>query len=98
VRHWQHVYPDFVLDVDYEALVTNPLAESRRIFKFCGLQWRPDVVEPAQWSARNINTLSSVQARGKVSTSSIGCWKPYERWLEPLRRALAENRSAAGSA
>lgn len=97
MRHWHHVYPGFVLDVDYEALVADPLDQSRRIFEFCGLPWRPDVVEPAQWSARTINTLSSVQARGKVSASSIGRWRPYARHLEPLHRALAANRNTPGA-
>ena len=94
MRHWQRVYPGFVLDVDYEALVLDPIGESRRVFEFCGLEWQPDVIEPSRWSARSINTLSSVQARGKASTSSIGRWKPYATWLEPLREALKDAHSA----
>ncbi len=90
MRHWHETYPGFVLDIDYEALVRDPVTVSRRVFAFCGLDWTPQVVDPAAWSARSINTLSAVQARQAISTGSIGRWKPYARWLEPLRLALDE--------
>ena len=97
MRHWHRVYPGFVLDVHYEELVADPAVVSRRVFRFCGLEWRPDVIEPAQWTARNINTLSSVQARQRVSGASVGRWKRYSRWLEPLRRELAAQGSDPAS-
>lgn len=88
MRHWRTAYPGFVLDVDYEALVREPLTVSQQVFAFCGLQWRPGVIDPASWSARSINTLSSVQARQVVGSGSIGRWKAYAKWLQPLRTAL----------
>ena len=90
MQHWHRCYPGFVLDVDYEALVRDPLATSRRVFDFCGLQWNPRVIEPAAWSARSIHTLSSVQARQPVSASGIGRWRTYAKQLEPLRLALLQ--------
>lgn len=91
MQHWHHSYPGFVLDIDYETLVSDPLNASKRVFEFCGLDWNPGVVEPAAWLARPINTLSSVQARGAVTTRSMGRWKPYAKWLEPLRLLLHAN-------
>ena len=92
MRHWHALYPGFVFDIDYEELVAEPAATSRRIFEFCGLEWSAAVIDPAQWAARSINTLSAVQSRQGVSTSSVGRWKPYANWLEPLRRALEARR------
>jgi hypothetical protein len=88
MRHWHAVYPGFVLDVDYEDLVRDPSATSRRVYEFCGLDWSARVVEPQAWAARPINTLSSFQARQPVNTASIGRWKRYATQLQPLRAAL----------
>jgi len=88
MRHWHALYPGFVLDIEYEQLVAEPLTTSRRIFEFCGLDWSPKVIDPTQWASRSINTLSAVQSRQAPSTSSIGRWKPYASWLAPLREAL----------
>lgn len=88
MTHWHAAYPGFVLDIDYEDLVSDPLASSRRVFDFCGLAWDEGVVDPARWGGRSINTLSSVQARSRVNRGSIGRWQAYAHWLEPLRRGL----------
>ena len=90
MRHWHDIYPGFILDVDYEDLVDNPAATSRRVFEFCGLQWDPRFIDPSQWSERPIATLSAVQARGPVSRASVGRWRPYADWLQPLQDALAQ--------
>ncbi|MFM2287685.1 MAG: hypothetical protein RL684_828 [Pseudomonadota bacterium] len=96
MRHWHAIYPGFVLDIDYEALVRDPIAVSQRVFAFCGLDWSERVVDPAAWSTRAINTLSAVQARQAIGTGSIGRWRSYSRWLEPLRAAL--DAAPAGTA
>lgn len=89
MRHWHAAHPGFVLDVAYEDLVRDPLATSRRVYEFCGLEWSPNVVEPEAWAGRAINTLSSVQARQAVNSASIGRWEPYAHRLQPLRDALS---------
>ena len=88
MAHWHAAFPGFVLDVDYEDLVTDPRETSHRVFDFCGLEWDDSVIDPARWRARSITTLSSVQARSAVNRHSVGRWQAYARWLEPLRQAL----------
>jgi tetratricopeptide (TPR) repeat protein len=88
MAHWRERCGDAILEVDYEALVSDPHATSRRVFEYCGIDWSAEVVDPARWSRRSINTLSAVQARQPISGASIGRWRPYERWLQPLRAAL----------
>lgn len=98
MRHWNTIHPGFVLKVDYEDLVRDPLATSRRVYEFCGLDWAPRVVDPAAWSGQAIHTLSSVQARQPVHTASIDRWRRYADRLEPLRRALgAPSRLRSGA-
>lgn len=88
MAHWHAVLPGFVLDVNYEDLVNDPLETSRRVFGFCGLAWDEGVIDPARWRGRSINTLSAVQARSAVNRRSVGRWRAYARWLEPLRQGL----------
>ncbi|UXI70147.1 sulfotransferase family protein [Tahibacter amnicola] len=95
MAHWQEVYPGFVLDVDYESLVTDPVAESRRVYAFCGLPWDDGVTDPARWAGRAITTLSSLQARGTIHRNRVGGWRAYAQWLEPLQEALGVTEVSA---
>lgn len=88
MKHWHDCYPGFVLDVHYEDLVRNPEAESRRLYEHCGLQWSPQAIDMSATAGKSVNTLSTVQVRGSINTRSIGRWKPYARWLEPMRVLL----------
>ena len=84
MAHWHRVCPGFVLDVDYEALVRDPIAQSRRVFEFCGLDWNESVIDLRARADAPVSTLSSVQVRQAVNTASVGRWRPYAAWLGPL--------------
>ncbi len=85
---WHARCPGFVLDVDYEAFVTDPVAQSQRLYAFCGPAWSPDVVDTGSRRHAAVSTLSSVQVRQPIGTGSIGRWRRYEAWLQPLQAAL----------
>ncbi|HQU15117.1 MAG TPA: tetratricopeptide repeat protein [Gammaproteobacteria bacterium] len=83
--HWQtQLPPERFLEVDYEDLVTEPEGMARRLVAFCGLAWNPRCVGPSV-GARAIRTASKWQARQPVYTTSVGRWRHYARWLEPLQ-------------
>jgi hypothetical protein len=88
MRHWHACYPGFVLDVNYEDLVSDPAAESKRMYEFCGLDWSPQAIDMSANAGKAVNTLSTVQVRSSINTRSIGRWRPYATWLEPLRLLL----------
>ncbi|MDZ4814223.1 MAG: sulfotransferase [Pseudomonadota bacterium] len=88
MRHWHDRYPGFILDIDYEQLVREPEAESRRVFDFCGLRWQASVVDVTRRVADPVSTLSSVQVRQAINTASIGRWRPYAQWLGALTEAF----------
>lgn len=93
MRHWHESHPGFVLDVDYEQLVAEPAVVSRRVFEFCGLEWSPQVIDTLGSAARPVSTLSSVQVRQPVNARSVGRYKPYAAWLQPLRQGLQVART-----
>jgi hypothetical protein len=87
MEHWRHVLPLRLLEVDYEQLVDEPEKMSRHLVEFCGLPWDPACLEYHK-TQRNVWTASSWQVRQPIYTQSVGRWKHYETYLQPLKNAL----------
>jgi hypothetical protein len=76
-----------MLEVQYEELVADQEAVSRRLIDFCGLPWHDGCLEFHR-NPRPVLTLSNWQVRRPIYTHSIGRWKHYEPFLEPLKKSL----------
>lgn len=88
MAHWREVLPEgALLDVRYETLVADFESEARRLIAFCGLPWN-DAMLRFHKTRRAVRTKSEFQVRQPLYTTSIGRWRPYERWLAPLFEAL----------
>jgi tetratricopeptide (TPR) repeat protein len=88
MAHWRAVLPaDRFLDVDYETLVADQEAGTRRLIEFCGLDWDDACLRP-EGNRRVVMTASSWQARQPVYRSSVARWRNYEPWLGELRELL----------
>ena len=89
MAHWRAVLPaDRFLDVDYETLVADQEAGTRRLIEFCGLAWDDACLRP-EGNRRVVMTASSWQARQPVYRSSVARWRNYEEWLGELRELLS---------
>ena len=76
-----------ILDVSYEALVANPEPMIRRIVDFAGLDWNPACLTP-QFSERSVGTANQFQVRQPINRASVGRWRHYEEWIQPLVKSL----------
>ncbi|MFQ5533431.1 MAG: sulfotransferase [Sphingomonadales bacterium] len=85
--HWRAVLPMAFLDVDYEELVANQKAVSRRIVSFCGLDWNPACLNFHE-NKRAAFTFSELQVRQPIYANSVERWRRYERHLTGLRDAF----------
>lgn len=83
MRHWQRWSKVPILDVDYEQLVENQDAETRRIIAFCGLTWDENCLSFHQ-TERMVKTASDFQVRQPMYTSKLEHWKNYSPYLKPL--------------
>ena len=94
--HWRKVLPaDILLDVQYERLIEDREAETRRLIAFTGLGWNELCLQPEQ-NRRSIGTSSAWQVRQPVYTTSLQRWRRYEPWIGELRQLLsreARNRT-----
>ena len=95
MAHWRQVLPpDQLIDVDYEALVTDPEPQARRLIAACGLEWNDACLAPHR-NTRTIKTASLWQARQPVYKSSVERWRRYEPWLGEFRELLPAKAAAS---
>jgi tetratricopeptide (TPR) repeat protein len=88
MQHWRSMLPaDRFLEVDYEELVADREAVTRRLIDFCGLDWHEDCLCPER-NERTVTTASLWQARQPVFTTSVARWQRYAPWLGELRSLL----------
>jgi tetratricopeptide (TPR) repeat protein len=85
--HWRQVLPISILEIQYETLVGNLEAESRRLIDFLGLAWDPACLSFHE-TERAVATASHWQVRQPLYASSAGRWRHYRRHLGPLLREL----------
>lgn len=84
---WQELMPDRFMVVDYEALVSQPLAVSKRVMDFCGVPFEPSSIDITR-NTEPVATASSSQVRQPIGTRSIEAWRRYAAYLEPLQARL----------
>lgn len=91
MAHWRSVLPkDRFLEIQYEELVADREAMTRKIIDFCGLEWN-DACLHSERNPRSVQTASVWQARQPVYRTSVARWRRYEKWLGVLRDLLPEN-------
>ena len=76
-----------ILNVSYEAAVSDIEGETRRMTDFLGLEFEPASLEFYRL-ASPVATQSAEQVRRPLNSEGIGRWKPYRQWLGALFEAL----------
>jgi tetratricopeptide (TPR) repeat protein len=88
MEHWHKVLPPgVIIDVQYEDLVDDIEGTARRVLRHCGLDWE-DTCRDFHDTKRMVRTASLMQVREPVYRRSIGAWRRYAEFLEPLGQAL----------
>jgi hypothetical protein len=90
--HWRDVLPENrLLDVDYEEVVRDQEAATRRVLAFCGLEWEDSCLRPDQ-NSRVVNTPSKWQAQQPIYTTSVERWRRYEPWLGAFSELIPKDQ------
>ncbi len=87
MAHFDEVMPGKVHRVLYEGLVEYPEQEVRRLLDCLGLPFEEACLRFHE-TERGVLTMSAEQVRTPIYKHSIGQWRKYEPWLEPLKAAL----------
>jgi tetratricopeptide (TPR) repeat protein len=88
-RHWRDVLKDRVIEVEYEALVSDPEAETRALLDRLGLDFELACLD-FHLNRTPSATASAAQVREKAHTRSIHKWKNFASQLQPLKDYLDE--------
>lgn len=83
MEHWKSLYPDDIIDVDYDELVREPAPELERLLDFLSLDWEDGLLEFHRTRAP-VKTASVWQVRQPLHTRSSGRWRNYESKLGSL--------------
>jgi tetratricopeptide (TPR) repeat protein len=87
MAHVDSVLPGRVHRVIYERMVDDTENEVRRLLEYCGLEFEPACLEFYK-TERAVRTPSSEQVRRPIYREATEEWRPYEKYLGPLKQAL----------
>ena len=87
--HWRRIGIP-MLEVDYEDLVENQEAVSRKIIEHCGLPWDDRCLRFHE-TGRQVITLSHEQVKRSMYSSSVGRHRNFAQHLGPLEAVLKKD-------
>ena len=88
--HWLTMFPERIIDVDYDVLVADPEPQIRKLIAELGLEWDENCLNTTS-NTRRVKTLSIYQARQPIYKSSVKGWKKYEADLAVMIGALKDS-------
>jgi tetratricopeptide (TPR) repeat protein len=92
---WRERMPGRILEIDYETVVDQQEASTRRLLDFCGLGW-DDACLRFEQNEAPVSTASAVQVRSPMYRSALNRWKRYEPQLGELKELLTGAGIAIG--
>lgn len=88
--HWESVLPKGrILRVQHEDVLHDLEKQVRRILDYCELPFESACVEFHK-TERAVRTASSEQVRQPINRGGQDQWRPFERFLGPLKLSLGE--------
>jgi len=95
MRHWDSLFGDDILELDYDRFVADQRGQSERLLRFCGLDWTEDTLRFHEKAGR-VRTASLWQVREPLYRRSSGRWRHYQAQLgEQIAWLRANGRAAA---
>jgi tetratricopeptide (TPR) repeat protein len=94
MNHWIEVIDRPVITLQYEELVADQETQTRRLLELLDLPWNNACLNFHN-NERVIQTASYNQVRQPIYSKSVGRWKNYENYLQPLLKALAEQNPSS---
>lgn len=83
IAFWREKAPEWFYEVSYEALVSDPEVEARKLIAAAGLEWE-DACLNFHKAKTKVQTLSVYQVRQPINTGSVKGWRRFEAELAPM--------------
>lgn len=93
-EYWKETFAEAAdepvfMDSTYEALVSDPEPNARKLFELIGLEYDAGAVE-IEKSDRNAPTLRTDQVGRKIDTKSKERWKRYANFVGPIEEGVGD--------
>ena len=82
IDNFKSTDPDFVYELNFEQFTQEPLEESKKLMKFCGLPWDKKCLEYYKRKDLFSKTASNIQIRGAIFKHSSDKYLPYKKIIE----------------
>lgn len=89
MAHWKFLYPNDVIEFDYDAFVAQPVDVARNLVAQLGLDWQEECLH-FERRDNAVRTASVWQVRRPLYTTSSGRWRRYEPHLRHLKGNFPE--------
>tara|TARA_R110002072_G_scaffold66325_4_gene163542 strand:+ start:385 stop:2052 length:1668 start_codon:yes stop_codon:yes gene_type:complete len=83
--HWQDMFGENIVEVNYDDLVKDPKPSVEKMLNFCGLAWEDSCLEFHKLD-NVVKTASVWQVRQPLYQKSSGRWRNYEAHLGELKK------------
>lgn len=83
LAHWESLFPQQCLRIQYETLVESPDTEIPRLLAHGRLPFEATCLTP-HTAERSVRTASAAQVRQPIDQRGIGRWQPYAAWLPAI--------------
>lgn len=88
MEHFDAVLPGRIHRIQYETLVGDLEGSVRALLDHCSLEFEEACLSFHQ-NERIVRTASSEQVRQPLYSDALEQWRHYEKWLDPLKKALS---------
>lgn len=82
---WHSKMPGYIYDCHYEKLVNDPTEETKKLIKFCNLEWEENCLDHTK-NKTGIKTVSIEQARNPIYNKSVNLSESYLKYLDFLNK------------
>ncbi len=87
MKFWLKKFDNKIFNMDYEKLIENKEQETKKLLKFCDLNWDNNCLDFHK-NKRSVSTASLAQVRQPLYKTSVEKWKKYSKNLEDLKKKL----------
>jgi hypothetical protein len=77
---WAEKFPEHVININYEDLVTSPEKVGQSLFNFCNVEWKNEYLNFYQQNISSF-TFSEIQVRQKINTKKVNFSDHYKERL-----------------
>ena len=82
IDYFKKKYPDKIFNLKLEDLSLKPQEITKKLYNFCDLAWKDDVLEFHKKKDVLISTASNIQIRDKIQKYDFDRYKPYKILLK----------------